>query len=155
MKFQKILVATDFGEASAQAVEQALRLCETFGAELTLVHVYEISALSYSVFPYPATELLSTMEASAREQLERTLGEVRSRFPNVTASMRRGVAWREIVAAVGETKADLVVIGTNGRRGFEHALLGSVAEKVVRHCPVAVLTVHALPAPQASASAAE
>jgi nucleotide-binding universal stress UspA family protein len=155
MKFEKILVATDFGQASAQAVEQAISLAETFGAELVLVHVYEISALSYSVFPYPAAELLATIEAMAREQLERTLAEVRSRFPKVTASLRRGVVWREIVAAVGETNADLLVIGTHGRRGFEHALLGSVAEKIVRHSPVRVLTVHAAPSAEASASAAE
>lgn len=155
MKFEKILVATDFGDASAQAVEQAIELCKTFGAELVLVHVYEIPALSYSVFPYPAVDLLSTMEATARQQLERTLAEVQSRFPNVTSSLRRGVAWREIVAAVAENKADLVVIGTHGRRGFEHALLGSVAEKVVRHSPVRVLTVHAAPPTEASVSAAE
>lgn len=155
MKFEKILVATDFGEASSQAIEQAIELCQRFGAELTLVHVYEISAMSYSVFPYPAVELLATMETTAREQLDRTLEEVRSRFPKVTASLRRGVAWREIVAAVTETKADLVVIGTHGRRGFEHALLGSVAEKVVRHSPVAVLTVHAPRTAEARVNAAE
>jgi nucleotide-binding universal stress UspA family protein len=155
MKFEKILVATDFGEASAQAIEDGIELAKTFGAALVLVHVYEIPALSYSVFPYPAVELLSTLEATARQQLDRTLADVESRFPNVTSSMRRGVVWREIIAAVHETEADLVVIGTHGRHGFEHALLGSVAEKVVRHSPVSVVTVHARPPATAGASAAE
>jgi nucleotide-binding universal stress UspA family protein len=56
--------------------------------------------------------------------------------------LRRGAAWSEINAAVKDTGADLVVMGTHGRRGVARALLGSVAEKVVRSASCPVLTVH-------------
>jgi nucleotide-binding universal stress UspA family protein len=143
--FQKILVATDFGEASEQAVTEAIWLAETVGAELVVIHVCEVPGL-----PYPAkNDVSATLEANARRELDRTLARVRARFPRATESLRLGSPWREIIAAVDETKADLVVIGTNGRRGLDHMLLGSVAEKVVRHSPVRVLTVHA---PRAAAA---
>ena len=61
------------------------------------------------------------------------------------AVVATGVPWRQILAAVGETGIDLVVVGTQRRRWLEHALLGSVAEKIVRTSPVPVLTVPPAP----------
>ena len=59
----------------------------------------------------------------------------------MTALLECGAPWREILRVVEETKPDLVVMGTHGRRGLGHALIGSVAEKLVRMSPAPVLTV--------------
>jgi nucleotide-binding universal stress UspA family protein len=66
---------------------------------------------------------------------------VQQKLPQAKAILRSGVPWREILSAVEDVAADLVVMGTHGRRGVSHALLGSVAEKIVRLSPVPVLTV--------------
>jgi nucleotide-binding universal stress UspA family protein len=70
----------------------------------------------------------------------RTLTPIRPR-----GFFKRGAAWRQILLASEETGADLVVMGTHGRQGLSHALIGSVAEKVVRLSPVPVLTVRERP----------
>jgi nucleotide-binding universal stress UspA family protein len=139
--FKHILAPVDFGESSQQALDTAIELATRLGAKLTIVHCYEIPAYAYGGMTFVAADLLGPVQDAAREQLEKTLAEVKKRFPGATGLLRRGVPWSEILAAADETKADLVVMGTHGRRGVAHALLGSVAEKVVRTSPVAVLTV--------------
>jgi nucleotide-binding universal stress UspA family protein len=141
-QFQQILVATDFGEPSSCAVDMAMELAQTFGAALTLVHVYEIPSFAYAGMPYTAVDLLTPIEQAAQAALDKELARVQSRIPSARSVLRRGAPWREIVATIEETHADLVVIGTHGRRGVERALLGSVAEKIVRVSPAPVLTVH-------------
>jgi nucleotide-binding universal stress UspA family protein len=78
---------------------------------------------------------------SASLQLEQTLGIVQKQVRHANSLLRQGVAWQEILAQISEAGADLVIIGTHGRRGLSRALLGSVAENVVRMSPVPVLTV--------------
>lgn len=141
-RFQQILVATDFGEPSSSALEKAMDLTQAFGATLTLVHVYEIPSFAYTGMPYTAVDLLTPIAQAAQAQLDKQLARVQSRVPSARSVLRRGTPWREILATIEETHADLVVIGTHGRRGVERALLGSVAEKIVRVSPVPVLTVH-------------
>jgi nucleotide-binding universal stress UspA family protein len=71
------------------------------------------------------------------------LVELKKRFPEATSVLRSGTAWEEILLAASESKTDLIVLGTHGRRGLGRLLLGSVAEKVVRMARLPVLTVHA------------
>jgi nucleotide-binding universal stress UspA family protein len=73
--------------------------------------------------------------------LESALRDLKAKWPGSTALFKRGVAWRQILLAIEETAADLVVMGTHGRQGLSRALIGSIAEKVVRLSPVPVLTV--------------
>jgi nucleotide-binding universal stress UspA family protein len=82
-------------------------------------------------------------EQGARRALDEALSALRDRVPRLEGILRMGVPWEEILKAIAETHADLVVMGTHGRRGISHALIGSVAEKVVRASPVPVLSVHA------------
>lgn len=89
----------------------------------------------------PGADLLSPAEAEAQKALDGLVGSVAGRKAPCRAVLRVGVAWQEILAAAALAGSDLVVMGTHGRRGLAHALLGSVAEKVVRLCPVPVLTV--------------
>jgi nucleotide-binding universal stress UspA family protein len=124
---QHILVAHDFGEASSGALAYAIELAETLKARITIVHAYDIPVYGFPEGLALTADTLGRIESATRQALEGVL--------------RQGPAWSEIVAAAAETKADLVVIGTHGRRGLAHALLGSVAEKVVRAAPCPVLTV--------------
>jgi len=138
--FKHILVPLDWGEPSQRALDIAIDLARAFGAALDVVHVYEIPVYAYGDY-IPAGDLITPIEQAAREKLNKEITSIRQRMPDANATLRRGVPWREIVAVIEETHADLVVMGTHGRRGVSHFLLGSVAEKVVRMSPVPVLTI--------------
>lgn len=141
--FHHILVPTDFGEPSDRAVAFGIQLAKQFGAELSIVHAYEVPTYLYTGLDNSMLGLLGPIEEAAREQLDRVLFEVRKEVPAAQGLLRSGVAWHEILNAIAGSKADLVIMGTHGRRGVTHALLGSVAERIVRLSPVPVLTVRA------------
>jgi nucleotide-binding universal stress UspA family protein len=139
--FKHLLVPVDFGEPSQQALDTAIDFARRFDAQLTLLHVYEIPAYVYSGIGYATTDLFGPIENAARAMLTKVVGEVRAKVPGAKAEMRRGVPAFEILEAITELHPDLVVMATHGRKGVTHALLGSVAEKIVRLSPVPVLTM--------------
>jgi nucleotide-binding universal stress UspA family protein len=141
IEFKHLLVPIDFGAASDQALHVALDLARRFDARLTLVHVYEIPAYVYGGTTFATTDLLGPIEEAAREQLATTLRQVQKDRPGASALLRRGNPAFEVLAVVDDLHPDLVVMGTHGRKGLSHALLGSVAEKVVRLSRAPVLTV--------------
>jgi len=142
LEFKHLLVPIDFGEPSRQAIEAAIDLAGRFGSRITLVHVYEIPAYVYGGMTFATTDLYGPIEEAAREHLDKTLREVQAKVPEAKAVLRRGTAALEILAAVDEHRPDLVVMGTRGRKGVSHALLGSVAEKVLRLSQIPVLILH-------------
>lgn len=141
--FKHILVPTDFSASSVRAIELAADFASIFNAELTLFHAWEIPVYPYMEYVLNAQDLMSSVEKAAGRQLEESLLKLKKRVPRAKSMLKAGVPWQEIVAACKALHADLVVMGTHGRRGINHALLGSVAEKVVRLSTAAVLTVHA------------
>jgi nucleotide-binding universal stress UspA family protein len=141
--FHRILVGTDFSETSIVAADLAVELAERFGAELMLVHAYEDPLLAYADYDRVPTGFVKEIEIAARAGTERELERVRKRVPRADALLRVGTPWREVLGAAAETNSDLVVVGTHGRRGLRHVMLGSVAERVVRMANVPVLTVRA------------
>ncbi|MGC1275393.1 MAG: universal stress protein [Planctomycetaceae bacterium] len=139
---RRILHPTDFSERSEAAWKYAELLANRFGSELVLLHVLQepIAVLpesSLAVAP-PAINLPELMDAA-----EQGLGKFEAAAPAtiVDRTVRNGPAAEEIVHYAKEAGADLIVLGTHGRTGLAHVLLGSVAEKVVRKAPCAVLTV--------------
>lgn len=136
IRLGRILVATDFGPASERALSAAADLVARLGAELAVVHVLEPSGVAL------ADEDAEELRALADAYLEATAATLRDRAPEVKVLLREGQAWEEIVRAAKEIDADLVVLGTHGRRGLPHLLMGSVSERVVRASPVPVLTLH-------------
>ena len=142
MSFQRILVATDFSDSSQQALEYALRIAEKFGSELTLVHSWEAPNYSYATDLYLPVDSSAPIERAAVARLEQATTDLKTRFPGVKSLLRAGSPWQQVLGAATDVDADLIVMGTHGRRGLERALLGSVAEKVVRMARVPVLTVH-------------
>jgi nucleotide-binding universal stress UspA family protein len=138
--FRKILVSTDFGASSSRAVDVAVDLARTFDAELTLVHVYEIPAFMYMG---AWIDVVTPIEQAAQAELDAVLASVRKALPSARAELRCGIPWTQVLEVAAESGADLIVMGTHGRTGVSHALLGSVAERIVRTAAVPVLTVRA------------
>jgi nucleotide-binding universal stress UspA family protein len=142
-QFQHILVPIDFSDSSQRALDVAVGLAQSENATLTLVHVYEFPNYPYPGLAFPAADLWTPVQQAAENALNQALAKLRERAPNANGILRVGDPAREILTAIEEQQADLVVMGTHGRRGVSRALAGSVAEKTVRHSPVPVLTVRA------------
>ena len=145
ISLRHILVPLDFSEASQAATETAVDLARAFDARVTILNVFEVSMYVYASGPFmPMFDTTDALEKAAREAIGARLAEVKTRYANVDAIVRCGHPWEEIVDATAELEADLVVMGTHGRRGLSHVFLGSVAERVVRMSSVPVLTVRGL-----------
>jgi nucleotide-binding universal stress UspA family protein len=142
MIFEHLLVATDFSESARGALDLAVEMSRKFEADLTLVHCWEAPSYSYGGGLYVPVDLVTPIERSAHRCLEEALTELKKRAPTAKSVLRSGSAWQEILVVAREIHADLIVVGTHGRRGLDRVLLGSVAEKVVRMAHVPVLTVH-------------
>jgi nucleotide-binding universal stress UspA family protein len=139
---QRILVAHDFGDVSDAALKFAIDLAEKLGARVTIVHAYEIPVYSFPEGVAITADVGGQVRMLTSDALDRVVRAAARPGLDLHGMLRQGPAWSEIAAAATELHADLVVIGTHGRRGLAHALLGSVAEKVVRTAPCPVLTVH-------------
>jgi nucleotide-binding universal stress UspA family protein len=144
-----ILVATDFDTCAEAALDQALALARPLHAKVYLFHAYTLPVAAFPGGKFaPRAEIAPKIVASARASLEDAV-ERRRRSGSadeidLVPVLEQGDRPSEaVLAAVERLGADLVVVGTHGRHGFEHALLGSVAESLVRASPVPVLTVHA------------
>jgi nucleotide-binding universal stress UspA family protein len=144
MTFAKILCPTDFSDASKRAVEHAARLATEHKTELVLVHAWYVPPMMYSgeyVFPPPALE---EMADAAQHMLDGAVGEAKGMAPNaksVSGVLIAGVPWSSIVEQLEALGCDLCVMATHGRTGITRVLLGSVAEKVIRHAKTTVLTI--------------
>jgi universal stress protein A len=141
MTLNRILVATDFSDASDHALAYARMLTEAFGASLHVLHVLEdLAAHAWTTEVYVAAlpGVHEEMERQAQERLQQLLSEEdRARF-RADLVLRFGSPFVEVVRYAQEQHVDLIVLGTHGRGALAHMLLGSVAERVVRkaHCPV-------------------
>jgi nucleotide-binding universal stress UspA family protein len=132
---KRIVAATDLSAASDHALDFAANLASTLDAKLSIVHALEVP------YPYPVP-LPPGVPEDLRTRLEKRCAELRAHVRDVQVVVREGgTPWSEIVAFAEETGADLIVVGTHGRRGVTHLLLGSVAERVIRLSPVPVITV--------------
>ena len=141
---KKILVPTDFSEFGQHALLYGCELAKRFGAELHLLNVVQDAV---TMFPEPnmmgtsMNDLVADMQSLSEKQLEEMPGLSGSEDLNVVRKVCVGPAFLEIIRYAKEQEIDLIVIGTHGRTGLKHMLLGSVAEKVVRKAPCPVLTV--------------
>jgi len=152
--FKHILVATDFSEQSDRAVQLATDFATAFQSSLTLLHVYEAPVAVFQESPFRSGNLFEPSLEEAESRLAERVEVIGREIPEIGAKIRQGVPSQQILAAAQEYGADLIVMGTHGRRGLARTLLGSVAEKVVRHSSVPVLTVRQPAGAQAVSSAA-
>ncbi len=141
---RRILVPTDFSKHSANALRYAVALAEKFGAELHLLHVVQDLAVFVPDAVSGATPVVPPVEqltAAVREALDRVVRENGLERFTVCRDVREGAPFQEIIRFAREKEIDLIVMGTHGRGGLAHVLLGSVSERVVRKSPCPVLTV--------------
>jgi universal stress protein A len=129
----RVLVPTDFSVCSMWALRYAEEMARRFGAEIVLVHVDQSLV--------PASQLAETQHAAAREELDGLVAFLHERGMPAHSVLRSGGPAEEIVATAEVEHADLIVMGTHGRSGLTHVLMGSVAESVVRRSSCPVLTV--------------
>lgn len=141
--FRRILVPTDFSPPSAEAWALARRLAHAVNAELVLAHVFVETPL-YSEGVFSGDRVREVYDAG-RAWVDKTLGqwaaEARAEGLTVRTVVRTGVPHRELIALAADEQVDLVIVGTRGRGGVERAVLGSVADRVVRGAPCPVLAV--------------
>jgi universal stress protein A len=147
LTYSRILVPIDFSECSKQSTSYAARFALRNNAALLLLHVFEPShyPIKGDEYAKPSSELLKSQadsaEGSAATTLAKIESELRNRGIEAEAYQRVGCPFDEIVKMAKHLKVDLIIIGSHGRTGLAHLLIGSVAERVVEHarCPVLVL----------------
>ena len=140
IKLDRILVPTDFSDGSERALIYGVELAKRFAGELHVVHVAQhpaIGGLYAASFPQESL----APEEFGRQQLEALEVPEEDQVSRVQRRVLLGAPFVEIVRYARENDVDLIVIGTHGQTGIVHMLMGSVAEKVVRKAPCAVLAV--------------
>ena len=139
---QKILVPIDFTDTSNHALDYAVDLASTLGASVVVCHVYQPPVYSFvdAVLITPP-DVAAKISDKAQQLLDAAVHTRRQRCPEISGVLLNGAAWEEIGIFAREQNADLVIMGTHGRRGLPRAILGSVTERVLRTCKVPVLTV--------------
>jgi nucleotide-binding universal stress UspA family protein len=141
IQISRILCPLDFSEGSEHALRYAKALAQAYAAELLLMHVVETPA----IYLYPDVGIpagaLEKQRATCAGRLTGITAAVREEHPNTHGLLTDGNPCVLIAEAAKTHETDLIVMGTHGRTGLAHALLGSVAETVVRKAPCPVLTI--------------
>ena len=145
IQLKRILIPTDFSKFSEPAMQYGLAIAARFDAEVHLLHIVPDPAM---LVPEAAAFSIESMQAQSDQLTEEALKAL-AKLPNdgwsdskpVVREVRIGAAFIEIIEYARETDIDLIVIGTHGRSGLMHVLMGSVAERIVRKSPCPVLTV--------------
>jgi nucleotide-binding universal stress UspA family protein len=149
---RKILAAIDFTEPSDAALDYAIDLAEKLGATVVALHAYEIPIYGFPDAAFVAPPDIATkMLDAAKAGLDAAVATRANAGVKVQGILREGPPWEVVNTVAGEVGADLIVLGTHGRRGLSRALLGSVAERVIRTATQPVLAVQSAQAAQTGA----
>jgi len=144
IRLERILLPTDFSDYSKTACNYACAFADQLGSELHLLHVLQDLVAMVPepglAFPPPG-DYMRELQESAENGLAELLNPDWVEGKSIVRATRQGPPFLEIVRYAKESDVDLIVMGTHGRSGLAHVLLGSVAEKVVRKAPCPVLTV--------------
>jgi len=142
-RFARILCPIDFSPPSEQALRHAEEVARTFGSELVVAHVVEpmIYPVAYGMPPVAPIDYEDAARASAQTALAPIVERLAQAGVKASALVDTGAASMRICELVKDKGFDLVVLATHGYTGLKHVLLGSTAERVVRHCTCPVLTV--------------
>lgn len=143
--YKRILVPVDGSPTSRRGMEEAVNLAKTLGAAVRLVHIVDETPLTLNPETASATgSLMEQFAANGRQVLAEAEAAAKAAGIPVSTSMHENIAGRvadRVLEEAASWPADLVVMGTHGRRGLSHAVLGSDAEAVVRSATVPVLLV--------------
>ena len=137
-----IVAPTDFSDCSLEAMRYAIGLAEVFSARVVFLHVMEQLGYEPELSLTPAG-IRPEVTRMVAEMMQDYVDRVRAQGIEVEWHLEIGAPFAEIRGAAERHHADLIVMGTHGRTGLAHVLLGSVAERVVQHAPCPVLTIKA------------
>ncbi len=141
-KQRHILIPTDFSSYSQDAIDYGVQLAKALGSEIYLLYVFQEPMFIPSGPTVPMVpevgNWLDEVQKQERQKLDDIVESLGSQLKKVTPLFKAGNPVLEILKAAKEIPADLIVMGTHGRTGLPHFVIGSVAERVVRegHCPV-------------------
>ena len=140
---QRILYATDLASVSEPAWHEAKQLGRLFNAEILLVHALPFVVLPADGYfpPHMYDELVESARREAEARFDRLLGSVVGSGLKLRIRLEDGVPAERILAVAREERVDVVIAGTHGRTGLQRAILGSVADRLVRQAPCPVITV--------------
>ena len=141
IRLTKILAPTDFSPHSEVALRYACEFAEKFGAELHLLYVMQDLISDFDGFYAVPGNYMAEIKAEADRRLATILDPKWNKGKGVVRTTHAGTPFLEILRYADDKKIDLIVMGTHGRGAVAHALMGSVAEKVVRKAACPVLTV--------------
>ncbi len=142
IQFKRVLVPVDFSDFSDRALQYGREMCRKFGAELHLLHVLEVQVTPQFTMGLAVPQRNEESADAAREKLQRLSGEAEDdQIGPVICETAHGRPADKIVQYANDHGIDVIAIGTHGRTGLSHVLVGSVAENVVRHaaCPVLIV----------------
>jgi nucleotide-binding universal stress UspA family protein len=147
-KLSKILVPVDFSPSSKAALEYAVFLSEKTGAEIQVLHAWEVPAYLRPDLTVWSGEVSATLADHAKQEAEKAMHAFLSDSKlegrkGLEYEIVYGAPYATILSAIESGGYDLVAMGTHGRSGLSHLVLGSVAEKIVRHAKCPVLTIRA------------
>lgn len=141
---QKILAPVDFSETSGHALKYASDLAARMGAELVVLHVYDVPTFTFPEGSYiPTADEAARIASAAQKALDEAVGSLESAKGSTPpeAILRKGAPAEEVLKAADEIGADMIVMGTHGRGFFSRALMGSIAQDVIRRSTMPVLTL--------------
>jgi nucleotide-binding universal stress UspA family protein len=143
MEIKTILVPTDFSGYADEALERATQFAKLTQAEIHVLHAYEFP-MPLLVADVPVSlpqEVYDQVQDAAKQGVEKRIAKVVAEGVKAAGGVICDNPTRAILDAAVKTHADLIVMGTHGRTGMKHVLLGSVAERIVRMAPCPVMTV--------------
>ena len=142
MKIDRILVPIDFSRQSLTALKYAVDLAREHQSEVILVHVLEPLPYGAERWNEP-TKVLEERQKAAANELATIENRTAKEYPRCRKELHFGVIHQVICELVRKLKIDMIVLSTHGRTGLNHLIMGSEAEKLVRHAPCPVLTIKA------------
>lgn len=140
---RRIVFGTDFSEVSDQALARVLELARTLGASVDVVHVYTLPAFNLPLegAVMPTAAYAAKLTDGLQQSLDATLARHAGAGVPLRGHLRAGSPHEELVQSARDMGADVIAVGTHGRKGAAHAFLGSVAERTVRTADRPVLTL--------------
>lgn len=135
--YKRILAATDGSRYSKAAVDEAMKIAKASKGKLTIVSVVDVT----EEFETEAPELTERFERQFKAMVERIKKQAKAKGVKAEGIVKIGEPYNLIISAAKAKKADLIVMGSHGRRGLSRLLMGSVTERVIGHAKCAVLVI--------------
>lgn len=141
-EIRTILCPVDFSDASGHALDYAMDLAKKLHAGIHIVHAWQptLYAMGDGVI-IPSSDVITDLMINLKNKTTALVEQYQGRGISITGELLEGIPYEEIVKTAQKLPAELIVMGTHGRSGFVHLMLGSITERVIRTSPVPVLTV--------------